>query len=82
MRTSRYWNRDWRRQPPTRADAYNTGIPRSAKLPLIFLDLIPSETSGPALGHSEIREFDANLIRNFAKEGGPIEQKSQSIVMR
>ena len=70
-----YRARDWSRQPPAKTPAYKTSITRSPNHPLVTFAQTPSETHGPAFRHSDLGPLDADLIRNFAKDGDPIGER-------
>jgi protocatechuate 3,4-dioxygenase beta subunit len=67
--------RDPEHHPPAHAPGYKTSVLRSPKSALISIGHTLTEVTGPAFAAAELGPLDADLIRNFAKDGLPIGER-------
>ncbi|NIZ10212.1 protocatechuate 3,4-dioxygenase subunit beta [Pseudooceanicola sp. HF7] len=58
-------NRD--AHPPAYDTGYKTSVSRSPSWPLLSMESTPSEETGPRFGHSQLGEYDNNLIVNWTR---------------
>src|SRR3954462_11615787 len=68
--------RDRSQHPPALTPDYKTSVFRSARLPLWSLQNSLSELTGPVFGHVELGPLDNDLIKNYAKTGEPIGERT------
>ena len=68
--------RDRREHPPALTPDYKTSILRSPRLALWSLQNSLSELTGPVFGREELGPLDHDLIRNYAKSGDPIGERT------
>ncbi|MFG5381668.1 protocatechuate 3,4-dioxygenase subunit beta [Yoonia sp. R2-816] len=62
--------RDRARHPPALYEPYKSTRLRAPQQPLLLMPTSPAEESGPVFGPDLIGQEDADLIHNFAAEGG------------
>ena len=67
-------DREW--HPPAFTKDYKTSIARSPRNALLSLQSSDSELTGPTFGHSDFDPLDNDLIRNYAKSGDPIGERT------
>lgn len=75
MKPGDYLQRDRAWQPPGLHAAYKSSVARSPRHPLLSLPQTMSELTGPVFGHNDVDPIDADLLRNFAKDGSPIGER-------
>lgn len=68
--------RDRTQHPPALTPEYKTSVLRSPRLPLWSLQNSLSEVTGPQFKPSELGPLDHDLIRNYAKAGEPIGERT------
>src|ERR1700710_1001679 len=68
--------RDRSQHPPALTPDYKTSILRSPRLPLWSLQNSLSEITGPVFGLDELGPLDHDLMRNYAKTGDPIGERT------
>ena len=68
--------RDRSQHPPALTPDYKTSVLRAPLLPLWSLQNSLSEVCGPAFGRDELGALDNDLIRNYAKSGEPIGERT------
>src|SRR3954465_13105377 len=68
--------RDTSAHPPALTPIYKTSVFRSPRLPLWSLQNSLSELTGPVFGHAELGPLDNDLIKNYAKTGDPIGERT------
>ncbi|MEM6478399.1 MAG: protocatechuate 3,4-dioxygenase subunit beta [Pseudomonadota bacterium] len=61
--------RDWSRQPAAHTPDYKTTRARSPRRPLVRLDQVSHEGSGPLFNHEDLGDHDWDLLTNFAAPG-------------
>lgn len=67
--------RDTSLHPPAHAPGYKTSVLRSPKNALVSLQQTLTERTAPQFRPEELGRLDADLIRNFAKDGLPIGER-------
>ncbi len=67
--------RDPSLHPPAHAPGYKTSVLRSPKNALISIQQTLTERTAPQFRADELGPLDADLIRNFAKDGMPIGER-------
>jgi protocatechuate 3,4-dioxygenase beta subunit len=70
-----FYQRDRTLHPPAYTPIYKTSVARSPRQALLSLDNSVSELTGPVFGHDDLGPLDNDLIRNYAKTGGPIGER-------
>lgn len=70
-----YYQRDRNCHPPALTPAYKTSVTRSPQFSLISLENSVSEITGPVFGHNDLGSLDHDLIKNYARTGGPIGER-------
>jgi protocatechuate 3,4-dioxygenase beta subunit len=73
---SEFIQRDRSRHPPAFSPGYKTSTLRSPRLALWSLQTSLSELTGPVFGREELGPLDHDLIRNYAKTGDPIGERT------
>lgn len=68
--------RDRSAHPPALTPDYKTTVLRSPRLALWSLQNSLSEVTGPVFGREELGPLDNDLIRNYAKSGEPIGERT------
>ena len=71
-----YLMRDPDSHPPACAPGYKTSVLRSPRNALISLSQTLSEVTAPAFSASEFGPLDGDLIRNYAKSGLPVGERT------
>ena len=66
-------DREW--HPPAYTKDYKTSVARSPRNALLSVQNSDSELTGPTFGHNDFDPLDNDLIRNYAKNGGPIGER-------
>jgi protocatechuate 3,4-dioxygenase beta subunit len=74
--TAEFHQRDRSQHPPAFTPDYKTSVLRSPRLALVSLQTSLSETTGPVFGREELGPLDNDLIRNYAKTGEPIGERT------
>jgi protocatechuate 3,4-dioxygenase beta subunit len=67
---SEFIARDTAAHPPALTPIYKTSVFRAPHRPLLSLENSLSEVTGPVFGQHELGPLDADLIRNYARDGG------------
>jgi protocatechuate 3,4-dioxygenase beta subunit len=73
---SEFIQRDRSRHPPAFSPGYKTSTLRSPRLALWSLQTSLSELTGPVFGREELGPLDHDLLRNYAKTGDPIGERT------
>jgi protocatechuate 3,4-dioxygenase beta subunit len=68
--------RDRKAHPPAFTPDYKTSVLRSPRLALWSLQNSLSEITGPVFGREELGPLDNDLIRNYARSGDPIGERT------
>ena len=71
-----YLMRDHGSHPPAYAPGYKTSALRSPRNSLISLSQTLSEVTAPAFSAAELGPLDGDLIRNYAKSGLPVGERT------
>jgi protocatechuate 3,4-dioxygenase beta subunit len=71
-----YVQRDRGQHPPALTPDYKSSVLRAPHLALWSLRNSLSEATGPVFGHDEIGPLDNDLVRNYAKSGDPIGERT------
>jgi len=73
---SEFIQRDRGQHPPALTPDYKTSVLRSPRLPLWSLQNSLSEFTGPVFSREEMGQLDHDLIKNYAKTGDPIGERT------
>ena len=71
-----YLMRDTTSHPPALAPSYKTSVLRSPRNALISLSQTLSEVTAPTFSADELGPLDGDLIRNYAKTGLPVGERT------